>query len=899
MSQERTEYFSILTAKQPYEATEAIRIRLSQAKLINKDFYTFFKEITDLKKSYAQQLRKIIAENEDLNKILANQMLENQVLTPDEMTNFKFDSLGELNGLWNTVIDELKTDLKSSTELYNVLNNQVVKTLKNSTENDPHWSESKQLHSKLSQVAATIDHYQRKGDQSSKLDQANSQWAAQVPYLVEVFETLDYNRLQTIKDCLLSYQTGYSDYLLTTTGNSENVMAKFLEFEPKNEIDRFAKEASTYNFILSNSRQENSIKQHEHQQQEKTRNSNSSPEKNQHRKSTLGNLGHRFTSSSTVVHHDLLNNEFSDSTNNKSLKTKKSSNKLRSRVGSIFGKKFLSNRKSQVFNSNTATPTITESPNSSTSDLRSSNNNSNTNVNTNRSRSSTANQRYSRVPQQQQQQQQQQQKASNASAQRASYVPEPVASPQFETPQRSQFVPQQQQQHTAASPYLQQQQHINSPTTLDTAPRSEITQNRNNGTLPPPNNVPVSQSPVEAQQQQQFKPLPLQPHEQQQQQQQFQPQQQYTPQKQNNGNFEHSPIHIQAPAVPPSRKQTLSGHQPPLIPSPVKKEPVVQQPQQAPPQQQQLYQQENSTPVQRNVSLLPTQITGEMTQLNPQMTVSSAALTGQSVFHHATNTTQSFGLNASVAEVMNATFKEGVLQDSHLIGEIALNYVPNPSLNGGLPVGINLKINNAAKFDKVILNQAFVEQVEQENFKVNPQFIDSRVLGAIKYSIKEPLAPIVVHPMWKFEQHQASVVLTIKIAPFVPERVRKLILEDFVVYASIDGAQATNALSKPQGSFSKEKRRITWRFKEPLVLDRDGEDTRLIARFITDGLAQESKKGISIKFILHEQEDEPITVGSGISLAGQELDVDNPFGGDWNTISTATTLAAGNYIGLA
>lgn len=255
MSQERTKYFSILTAKQPYEATEAIRIRLSQAKLINKDFYTFFKEITDLKKSYAQQLRKIIAENEDLNKILANQMLENQVLTPEEMKNFGFDSLGELNGLWNTVVSELKTDLKSSTELYNVLNNQVLKNLKNSTESDPYWSESKQLHSKLSQVAATIDHYQRKGDQSGKLENANSQWAEQVPYLVEVFETLDYNRLQTIKDCLLSYQTGYSDYLLATTGNSENVMAKFLEFEPKNEIDRFANEASTYNFILSNSRQ--------------------------------------------------------------------------------------------------------------------------------------------------------------------------------------------------------------------------------------------------------------------------------------------------------------------------------------------------------------------------------------------------------------------------------------------------------------------------------------------------------------------------------------------------------------------------------------------------------------------------------------------------------------------
>ena len=71
MSQQETLYAdSILISKSPYEATETIRIRLSQAKLINKDFYLLLKEISDLKRNYAQQLRKIVAENENLNKIL-------------------------------------------------------------------------------------------------------------------------------------------------------------------------------------------------------------------------------------------------------------------------------------------------------------------------------------------------------------------------------------------------------------------------------------------------------------------------------------------------------------------------------------------------------------------------------------------------------------------------------------------------------------------------------------------------------------------------------------------------------------------------------------------------------------------------------------------------------------
>lgn len=861
MNQERTEYFSILTAKQPYEATEAIRIRLSQAKLINKDFYTLFKDLADLKKNYSQQLRKIIAENEDLNKILLSQMLENQVLTTEEMSNFKFDSLGELNQLWDVLINSLKTDLNSCTELYSILNNQVVQNLKNSTETDRHWFESKQLHSKLSKVAATIDYYQKKGDKSGKLDVANTQWASEVPYLVEVFETLDYNRLQTIKDCVLSYQSGYSDYLSTITNDSEKCMAKFLEFEPKSEIDRFAAAASEYNFILSNDRQNNSINQQQSQKNDMSQQiSTKSPQKNKNRRSTLGEIGHRFTSSSTVLHHDLMNNEFSNSDNNKSLSNKKSSHKLRSRVGSIFGKKFLNNRKSQVFNSNSVKNTIIESPNSSTTDIRS--------TYSNKSRPSMPQHQY--------------RNSSNNISSKTSSVSKPTASADMEPSKNVEktSVPE------SAFQNLRQSDPVKSESMNVTKSGEKIIV-ENNGLsvqniqeeIPESKSVnSFSMTQIPLKPQQKSDPLPSNP----------QQPSVYSPEQSYDGN-ENVRNHIQAPVVPPSRKQAISSYQSPLTPTPIRREIASQEQEQV----------ETTSEQQNTSSLLTSQITGELTQLNPQMTGSSTTISGQSVFQHDTKDIGCFGLNASIAEVINATFKEGVLQDSQLIGEIALNYVLNPNGNGELPVGINLKINNATKFDKVIINQAFVEQVEQEHFKINPQFIDSRVLGAIKYSIKDPLAPIVVHPIWKFEPHQASVVLNIKIAPFVPERIRRLVLDDLVVFASIDGAEATNALSKPQGSFSREKKRITWRFKEPLVLDRDSNETRLIARFITNGLAHESGKGISIKFVLHEQTSETIAVGSSISLEDQELDVENPFGGEWNAVFSKTTLVAGNYIGLA
>lgn len=860
MAQERTEYFSILTAKQPYEATEAIRIRLSQAKLVNRNFYLLFKEIKDLKKNYSQQLRKIIAENEDLNKILLKQMLDNQVLTNEELANFNFNSLGEIQDLWSTIIHELTNDLNSTNELYNVLNNQVVKLLKDNTEHDINWNESKKLHTRLSQIAATIDLCQRKGDNSTRLENANNQWASEVPYLVEVFETLDYNRLQTIKDCLLSYQTGYSDYLLSTSSDSENVMAKFLEFEPKNEISRFARDASAYNFILSEATMTGN------QGQDNKKNDVQS-KKQQNRKSSFSNTVNRFTSSSTVVHHDMMDNQFSDSSNNKSLKGKKSSNKLKNRVSSIFGKKnLLKNRKSQHLakedkiderdSISSSTDRLPENSRRSFNQRR----HSNSQVGPDTSNISNRSSRQSLKKQAEGQQH------SNTIT---SKPPAASSTPQLQQPPSS---------------------HSNDMAPIMEFDRSQSTQETSQSSP-----FTMAQSPLQPQQK--FKPLPLSPVEQasqsSQQQQQHQ-QQQELPTPSSTLSNENAPVNIQAPAVPPSRKQTISRDIPAHInshASAVATNPYFQQQGQQQQQQQQ----------QRAMSMISSQLTGELNQLNPQATGSSTSLQGQSMFQHITDTNSTSGLNASVAEIINATFKEGVLYSSKLIGEVALGYIPKGD-STEIPVGINMKINNANKFEKIVLNQAFIEQVDEENFKLNPQFIESRVLGAIKYSIEDNLPPIVIHPVWKFEVHQASVVLTIKIAPFVPESIKEIVLEDVVVYATVEGAPVQSALSKPQGSFSKEKSRITWRFDQPLVLNRDSNDERLIARFMTDGAARESPNGISLKFTIRTDDQNgssSYNLGSNIKIESQELDVDNPFGGDWTNVHTTKTLAAGQYIGLA
>lgn len=864
MSQESTEYYNILTSKRPYEATEAIRIRLSQAKLINRDFYQLFKDVADLKRSYATQLAKIVSKNDSLEKLLAQQMVSSEVLTPQEMEQFNFDSLGELRPLWAALLDELKRDLRNTRDFQSSIDGQVVKHLRDSIENSSSWEETKRTHSKLTQVAATME--QQQGE-SPAAAQAREQWETESPRLVELFEALDHKRLQAVKDSILTYQTGYSDYLTQVTSQSEVTMQKFLDFDPQSEIHRFAEDAVKYNFHLANSRLSQQSQQQHQQQQQQNGNGNEARSNKEKRRSTFGNIGQRFTSSSsTILHHDLMNNEFSSSNNNNSLKNKKSSGTLRSKVGSIFG---LKNKRSSHFGKHSsqdvpATPAMPS--------------------------------------QQQQQQYMNRNSGNNVSPQR-----ERADSRQRST-QGSYSRPRQESVTTdprAPVPVVEQSIPENTPRSNDSINRtaaSPIATSNNSGP------VSLSQAPlqpVQKSRQQSFevdqKPLPAEP---QYQYQQYQQQPQYGASVQDNifndpaaeAPGSSRPLHIQAPVLPPSRKQSLSRGQESYEVPQNNMNPISEQ---APASQTvpQVPQAQNT------VSMIPTQITGELKELNPQTTGTSNVLKGQNLFQHdPTDASVTFGLNASVAEVINATFKEGIIQQSQLIGEIALNYVPNTVMNTPLPISINLKINNSSKFDSVILNQAFVEQVEDETFKLNPQFIDSRILGAIKYSIKEPLAPVVIQPVWKFEEKQASVVLTVKMASFLPERIQQIVLNDVSVFVPIEGANATSALSKPQGSFSMEKRRITWRFKEPLVLTRNGEGQRLIARFITDQMARESQKGISIKFTVRQQDNSDISgisLVTGLSMHAQEFDEVDPFGGEWAPVQSSTTLSAGNYSGLS
>lgn len=213
-------------------------------------------------------------------------------------------------------------------------------------------------------------------------------------------------------------------------------------------------------------------------------------------------------------------------------------------------------------------------------------------------------------------------------------------------------------------------------------------------------------------------------------------------------------------------------------------------------------------------------------------------------FKHFGDAEVSEGLNTSVAEILNVTFKSGAAIKSQVLGEIAFNYNSEKALES-----YNVRV--PTKFSRFLLNEQVMKQVGEDAFSLNIQPITGRTLGGIKYMMEldQAFVPVIVKQVWKFEPHQASLIIKISLNPSYRTSIS---LENFVISAALDTSVTTSsASSKPEGSFNKDLNRITWRYSEPLVLSSSAPEEKLIARIMTSGQAKESINGVQTKFTVH------------------------------------------------
>lgn len=213
------------------------------------------------------------------------------------------------------------------------------------------------------------------------------------------------------------------------------------------------------------------------------------------------------------------------------------------------------------------------------------------------------------------------------------------------------------------------------------------------------------------------------------------------------------------------------------------------------------------------------------------------------------------GLNISNSQVINVNFKQDNLTKATIIGELAFNYQGNTNNQK-----LFLTIPN--KYDKTILNTLFIEKLSETLFSIAPSMIMNKTLGGIKYmenNLNVNQIPVFIHSIWKFEDHQSSLMINLKLNPAFP--ITSITLDGLVVSVALSASvETTSASSRPTGTFNKEKNRITWRYTEPVTLSAANPDAKLIARFMTNGKGSEDESGIQLKFsIANHLTNESIT----------------------------------------
>ncbi|MCJ1288197.1 hypothetical protein MMC26_007552 [Xylographa opegraphella] len=201
------------------------------------------------------------------------------------------------------------------------------------------------------------------------------------------------------------------------------------------------------------------------------------------------------------------------------------------------------------------------------------------------------------------------------------------------------------------------------------------------------------------------------------------------------------------------------------------------------------------------------------------------------------------GFNASIVETVSACFSDSQVTKAVVVGELALSY--NGSGAASLSETESIRLDNFSVLEKIATNHTFIKQIESKSgeYTVDVSQIAHTSL-AFKYQVHieetalAAYAPVILSPLWKVEPTQTSVILNYSFNnAFVSPAKRSVSLQNVVVMITIENTTALTCLSKPPGTFSKEKNTIYWRLGN-VTLDAYSEGPqRLVARFGTDSEA--------------------------------------------------------------
>ncbi len=936
------EYSSkILTSATPSSAVEVIRSRLNKAKVANDVIATFFEQYRRINETYNKEIGKLYNQYQNLESLVDNTAKHvPQAQTNGTVNGDVNNELGTVDSLWSSVISALVSEKRVRDRYLFKVARDVEQVIGTYSKVDPTWNEMRDLHQKLKHHSRDLaeneskigkierkhkEHGRNLRDVESDLTKVQSAWNNEAPYVFDSFERTDLNRLTSLKEALYQFMRFSVDSTEEILKIEEKTIDSILSYEPSEELKRFAdttakhlEEARVAALQSSTSRRfslipgSNSNMIPDSIQRSSSQKSDSLP-------SPSRRLSGRSSGPSNSLSANIGQHTPSDSISfeNSGFTEKHSTSKLRSKVGSIFGRKKKDKPKQtnmDAIHESTPLPST-----SGESGLRSSpkrENQSSTPVR-------VPSKRYARAPIAYPNGGPQVRNTSEESLESSlepptenrndtyhSNNPFPVPSTQSinqEQPAvqlQSQKLPILQQQQLAGQPQSQILSHPPSHPSLQPSlhPPTDP-QNQPNKVAPPPpppsrkghlgldnqgnrfdneveaspglsdvlnNRTPslqhnVIREEVDGDDDEVISSIAstafkLQP---------------AVSTRRSNGRGRRDRRDIQSTLftdLAPANAGTPAESNK-ILPS-IQTQPAHQQ---------------TSSTITSPISVQSSSLSIQ-SSYNPETFVrpgpsnfhsyedASSMKSGKSshssmigtgsggLFQHPDINIPGFSI--SICEVYNTVYRNGYPQRSQVLGEVAFTYNPENVMEEDVPLSIPIKLPNFNAVSKLIPNPSFVKPGStSDEFNVLVSSINSKTIGGLKYVINDAVAPIIVLPIWRFEETQASLMLTLRLNPEFQRQVLEplypdvdandlsLTFSELTFYIGIVGTSTTSAMSKPQGAFNKEKNRLIWNFSSSNLPNSDSpfklfanKEEKLICRFITTSRAREADVGVVTKF---------------------------------------------------
>ena len=915
---------TILVEKSPVEAMEALNIRGEQLKEINHQLAEWLTAYGRLRLKYSDELKKLVTRGEGLLTGDTDRLLHND----------KVDSMGLCTPMWNSVLQIARDEVKYFDSTTRMMGRDMIAPLKLYTRrNNPKLVEMDEIKGIASSISSS-----NADNGSSSLTKKKTQWSERAPAFFETFENYDYNRLILLKDVFLKFQTEISDVLADLKKDNEAGIEHVLSFNPNDEIKRYASAIQKKTLLLDmadgthkGKKSDKSLQKNE-ESLEGSGNHNEAHERLRSHSTTSSARAPSLSSevsSNTVIrrrmaaskpssrrlsifksykkHTDELNNvppatpakngngftnepsrRMSSASSNRfsthSGKKEKKKRGMRSRLGNFLHHKKKNNgedtnghgessestsRVSRASTGNTAEAEHTIAPIAEGHAAEA----QNSDVVINKDGEKTES------------------KSEGTNESKSGHLPEIPITPQFPamkpTKRSDSFV-------SSKKSSVDNDLNLSSGKKINTADTAALSDKE---TL-------KSEKPsAEAQSEHSAAATPK----------------ATAPADQKSASSE-KPISSESTTLPPLPSASFARPPPPTA-----RKHAVQTSDGANTNRSNTERTPPVPPAQRRISTIGLQpartgtLSNQGTGLSGNITGGGGLISGQIVHPSLTHP----GLNASIVELFNATYKSGHCVRSNAIGEVAFSYIlDEPVKKIPSKINMSLKSKSGKELPNFVVNTLFLEQSEKDpiSFTVSqPAQINLRTVGGLKYMLNGPEPPLIVQPVWKHDPTKSTVIISLRPSAKLDDYLQsnELVLSNVLISVSIQDAHAKSAATKPSGSFNREKARVTWSLPAGILFDSMKKEERFIARFITDGVAKESESGIQVRFTINNDDGAGAVGGLNDDLEITVMDddpVENPFKSstsldqkdgssspspEWSIVPTLKTIVAGGYSGHA